>query len=108
MKRRYRLKGNSPYFKEKYGDANPTVEVEGTDEAVLGESWMDSQRPVAYLYAVRVAQEHLPKTGDVYYVKVGGRAAELVHETELGEELGDDFAKLPEPSPTLEPVGATA
>jgi hypothetical protein len=103
MRKSYRLKGSSPYFLEKYGTSNPIVEVQGTDVAVLKVCWQDNTATIAILYARRVIQERLPQTGTVYYVKVEGRAGELVHESELGEELDDEGAELLRPGPTPVP-----
>jgi hypothetical protein len=107
MRKRYRLKGSSPYFEEKYGTCNPVVEVVGTDRVVMGVGWQDNTAAIAWLYGKRREAEHLPLAGLVLYVKVERRAAELVHESELGEELDDEGAHLTDLSPVLEPIGAT-
>jgi len=81
----YRVKGNSPYFKNKYGTPNPVIEVEDTDTAVFGRSWsrMDGN-PVALFFAFRAGSEGLDPRGTVWYGKIDG-LGELVHEAELEE-----------------------
>ena len=83
----YRIKGDSKYFRDKYGTSNPTIRVEGLDVDVMGKSWgMMDGHPAAILYAMRSAGE-TPLSGNVYYGKVGC-LGEFVHETEL-EEVPD-------------------
>jgi len=78
-----RIKGNSTYFKQKYGTSNPEIEIEGTDLQVFGKSWGSMQGNfAAILYAVRSANENLGYSGRVFYGKVGN-LGELVHEDEL-------------------------
>lgn len=79
----YRIKGDSEYFKDKYGTPNPDIRVEGTDEEVFGGSWGDQKgNPACLLYAIRAGFGKLPLSGQVYYGKING-LGELVHESEL-------------------------
>ena len=105
--KRYRIKGDSPYLKNKYGTSNPVIKVEGKDTDLWVEGWKFTRNPTCFSYAIRVAQERLPLTGDVYYGHIGD-SGELVHETELGEEIAEDGAELPAPEPEPEPAGARA
>jgi len=88
--KKYRIKGSSKYFKEKYGTANPVIRIEDTDKNVFGGSWMIQYgNPTCLLYAMRAGTSELPIAGEVYYGKVylksGAGLGELVHETELEE-----------------------
>lgn len=77
----YRIKGNSEYFKKKYGTSNPIIIIEGKDWEVFGKSWgMMIDNPACLLYAVR--SPGIPIGGQVYYGKING-LGECVHETEL-------------------------
>lgn len=82
----YRIKGNSPYFRHKYGTPNPIILIEGLDTELWTEGWAKSSAVVCYLYANRMMTEKLPLGGKVYYGHIEG-LGELVHETELGEEI---------------------
>jgi hypothetical protein len=101
----YRIKGDSPYFKDKYGTSNPIIKIEGKDTDLWVGGWKTTPNPVCYAYAIRVAEEHLPLPGIVYYGHIGN-SGELVHETELGEEVTEDFAELLGPMPEPAPAGA--
>ena len=94
--KKYRIKGNSPYFKKRYGTPNPIFEIEAKDTEMWTGGWMVSTAAACYGYAARVADEHLPKNGTVYYGHIG-HIGELVHETELGEELIDEPVERPIP-----------
>jgi len=77
----YRIKGDSDYFKDKYGTPNPDIRIEGTDTEVFGGSWGDQNgNPACILYAIRSVG--VPLSGQVYYGKING-LGELVHESEL-------------------------
>jgi hypothetical protein len=84
----YKIKGNSGYFKDKYGTSNPTIIIEDTWMNVGGKSWMCSDgNPACMLYGMRAGMEHLPTDNNVYYGKIqrgkAGALGELVHESEL-------------------------
>ena len=67
-----KIKGNSEYFIEKYGTANPTIEIEDTDRKLFGKSWMMMGcNPAAMLYGIRSGLDGLPLGGTVYYGKIG-------------------------------------
>ena len=81
----YRIKGKSPYFKGKYGTANPNITIEDKDTALWSRGWgMQDGNPACMLFGMRSGMEGLPWGGVVYYGKIGG-FGELVHETELEE-----------------------
>ena len=87
------IKGSSPYFREKYGTANPEIVIEDTDKEVFGGDWfMQPGNPACLLYALRQRHEGLPGMGigTVYYGKVCHRG-ELVHESEL-EKIKEEEA----------------
>ncbi len=80
-----KIKGASPYFREKYGTANPEIAIEDTDINVFGGEWIiQPGNPSCLLYALRQCKEGLPRFGTVYYGKIG-HLGELVHESELEE-----------------------
>lgn len=88
--KKYRIKGKSKYFKEKYGTANPTIIIEDTDQNVFGQRWGFMQNnPACMLFGMRAGVEGLPALKDtVYYGKVSlgegrGSLGELVCESEL-------------------------
>jgi hypothetical protein len=97
-KKKYRIKGTSEYFKEKYGTSNPIIEIEDSffdmnkDGKSIDEKCMESH-PACTLYARRCVEEDLPldpeEDKNVYYGKIeakgGFRFGELVHESELLE-----------------------
>jgi len=81
----YKIKGNSKYFKNKYGTSNPEIKIEGTDKEALGHSWMIADgNPAAMLFAMRSGLEGLAfdSQTQVYYGKIDG-LGELVYESEL-------------------------
>ena len=80
----YRIKGDSKYFKDKYGTPNPEFRLEADSREVYGPGgWENAQgNPAALLYAMRSAFEGIGLRGTVYYGKVGAMG-ELVHESEL-------------------------
>lgn len=82
--KRYTVK--SELLGKKYGEP-VIIKIEGTDQEVFGRSWAGMSSNFAALgYGMRAAAERLPWTGNVYYGKVHG-LGELVHESELGEEV---------------------
>lgn len=77
----YRIKGDSEYFKKKYGTSNPLILIEGTDKEVFGKFWGDMNgNPACIMYAVRSVG--IPIGGQVYYGKIGG-LGECAHESEI-------------------------
>lgn len=86
--KKYRVKGNSKYFKEKYGTSNPIIQIEDNWKELTGGSWsMANGNPACMLYAMRAGTEQLEGTGlidddKVFYGKIGV-LGELVHENEL-------------------------
>jgi hypothetical protein len=86
----YRIKGNSAYFKNKYGTSNPVFEPECLDTECWPGGWGAAQgNPAAMLYALRSTQDGIAcgDVGKVWYGKVGTpgkmRLGELVHESEM-------------------------
>lgn len=81
---KYRIKGASKYFANKYGTSNPTIAIEGTDREVFGKFWDVCNTPGCILYALRSGTEGIPLGGTVYYGHIEGAGlGELVHESEL-------------------------
>ena len=87
----YRIKGNSKYFRQKYGTPNPIILIKGEDKDIWACGWAASNAVVCHLYSIRVKEEGLPIFGKVYYGKID-EFEELVHESELGEEIAEDGA----------------
>lgn len=59
--------------------------VEDWWDRVSGDSWMDSQTPVAYLYGMRIPfafSGEIPLDNEVVYVKIGA-FGHLIHESEI-------------------------
>lgn len=88
---RYRIKGNSDYFRDKYGTPNPIIKIEGEDIELFPGGWgKQTGNPVCIIFSYRSAVERLPLTSKVYYGhEIGTNLGELVLETELepwGEE----------------------
>jgi hypothetical protein len=82
----YKIKGNSDYFRVKYGTPNPEIIIERTDKEVFGD-WCGIQQsnPACILYAMRTGIESIDsKVGISYYGHINS-LGELVHETELKE-----------------------
>jgi hypothetical protein len=96
----YRIKGNSPYFRRKYGTPNPIIRIEAEDTEMWAGGWGYQEiNPTCLLYGKRFMEENLPITGKVYYGHIREEVGELVHESELGEEIEEYGARLePEPS----------
>ena len=84
--KKYRIKGQSKYFKEKYGTSNPIILIEDTDYKVFGGScYFQTGNPACLLFAMRGGFEGLPtliKDKENYYGKIGSMG-ELVHKNEL-------------------------
>jgi len=92
---RYRIKGNSDYFKEKYGTPNPVIEMIGEDTDLWPGGWKEWDYAVCIIYGWRNGVELLPVSGRVYYGhEIGTDLGELVHETEI-----EPWGKEGEPPP---------
>jgi len=65
--KRYRIKGNSDYFKDKYGTPNPVIEIEAEDVALWPGGWKGSMAAACVIYGWRNGVELLPTDGKVYY-----------------------------------------
>lgn len=80
---KYRIKGSSKYFKDKYGTSNPEFELEADSRKLWPGGWgMAQGNPAALLYAMRSAFDGIGMGGTVYYGHVGPMG-ELAHESEL-------------------------
>lgn len=81
---KYRVKGESKYFANKYGTSNPEIIIEDTDEKVFGGSWKwQTGNPACMIFAMRSVMDNVDAiTETVYYGKVGSMG-ELVCESEL-------------------------
>lgn len=81
----YRIKGESKYFKNKYGTPNPEITIEGRDtELWPNGGWgMQDGNPACLSFAVRAGFEDI-SCGEVWYGKVGA-FCELVDASELEE-----------------------
>ena len=88
--KRYRTRGNSDYFKEKYGTPNPVIEIIGEDTELWPGGWAKQNNQACIIYGWRNGVELVPIEGKVYYGhEMGTNLGELVHESELepwGEE----------------------
>jgi len=86
--KRYRVRGNSDYFKEKYGTPHPVIKIIGEDSELWSGGWAEQNNPACIIFSYRSAVEFL--SGKVYYGhEISTDLGELVHETELepwGEE----------------------
>lgn len=74
----YLIKGNSNYFKRKYGTSNPTIVVE---EKL---NFHFSHTPPSFLYLARALCEDLSLDNSTYYGHIDG-LGEFIHESELEE-----------------------
>jgi len=88
----YRIRGESKYFKKKYGTSNPIITIEAEHTKVFRGWWgMQIGNPACMVYGVRFACEGLPSdsfgSDEVFYGKIRG-LGELVHISEL-EEVGE-------------------
>ena len=91
--KRYRIRGNSDYFREKYETPNPIISNLREDTQVWGGGWREHDGPACTIYGWRNGVELLPIDGKVYYghilcdpitpdsSPIG--LGELVHESEL-------------------------
>lgn len=86
--KKYRIKGFSKYFEDKYGTPNPTIRIEDTDQKVFGGSWgFQKGNPACLLFAMRSITDIDPSVNTldgVYYGHINS-LGELVHESELEE-----------------------
>jgi hypothetical protein len=81
----YKIKGNSEYFKKKYGTSNPIIRIEDTDKNVFGKWWgMMDGNPGCMLFAFRAGMEGLNPSEQAWYGHIEG-LGELVMESELEE-----------------------
>jgi hypothetical protein len=83
-----KIKGNSPYFAQKYGTSNPLIDIKGKAKELWGPDW--AKRGDIYatmLYHQRAAYENLPyDLDDVYYGEIDTGefgSGEVVHGSEL-------------------------
>ncbi|MBA7619935.1 MAG: hypothetical protein GH143_06560 [Calditrichaeota bacterium] len=89
----YKLRGNSDYFREKYGTSNPHYMISGEDIEAWEGGWRASNTPGCTIYGWRNGVELLPTEGKVYYGHVicgpitpdshPILLGEVVHESEL-------------------------
>ena len=89
----YRLRGNSDYFREKYGTSNPHFVIRGEDIAIWKGGWREHSGPACTIYGWRNGVELIPTEGKVYYGYVICAPltedstpcflGEVVHESEL-------------------------
>jgi len=96
--KRYRIKGNSDYFREKYDIPNPIIEIEAEDVALWPGGWKEWDIAVCIIYGKRNGVELLPMDGKVYYGQIFCSPitpdsspiglGELVHESELEPHEG--------------------
>jgi hypothetical protein len=99
----YRLKGDSDYFRGKYGTPNPPFIIKGEDIEIWEGGWKNHDGPACTIYGWRNGVELLPTEGKVYYghvICVGPgegsspvQLGECVHESEL-EPIGWDGLEL--------------
>lgn len=88
--KKYKLKGKSRYFLEKYGSYNPEIDIEGSDAEIWGKSWIEKMREAnisCALFASRVKMEKLD-IGQAYYGKIKQGdvwLGEVVFDNELEE-----------------------
>jgi len=91
--KKYRIKGESKYFKEKYGTCNPEFRYEDIDTNIWGKCWADiTGNPTTMLFAMRAGMELLAfdvdETRVCYgHIHFGNNCwlGELVHPDELEE-----------------------
>lgn len=73
------IKGNSAYFRTKYGTSNPDIVIE--EKSDFHQQFV----PPSFLYLGRALAEGLPLDENTYYGKIGGMG-EYVHESELEQK----------------------
>ena len=89
-RKKYRIKGTSEYFKEKYGTFNPLIIIEDTDKAVFGRSWLDmAGNPTCMLAAVRLGREQglAALSAQAFYGHISMPGQPSLGEVVLGIEL---------------------
>ncbi len=101
--KRYRIRGNSDYFREKYGIPNPPFIIRGEDTEIWPGGWKEWDIAVCIIYGWRNGVELLPTNGKVYYGHIFCSPitpdsspvgwGELVHQEEL-EPIGWDELEL--------------
>ena len=75
----YRVKGESKYFKIKYGTSNPEILIKEKSD------FHKVFNPPSFLYIGRGLAEGLPMDSNTYYGHISG-LGEYVHESELEEK----------------------
>jgi len=66
--KQYRIRGNSDYFREKYGIPTPIIEIKDEDTELFEGGWRAHDGPACTIYGWRNGVELLPTTDDkVYY-----------------------------------------
>jgi hypothetical protein len=84
----YRIKGDSPYFKDKYATSNPLIIIEGPAETVFGSGIhlaSMSGNWAARLFLERVVAEDPPGKTAYYGHEVVTSLGECVFDEELEE-----------------------
>ncbi|GAJ23691.1 unnamed protein product [marine sediment metagenome] len=92
------MKGNSDYFRGKYGTPNPPFIIRGEDTEIWPGGWKEWDIAVCIIYGWRNGVELLPTEGKVYYGHIFCSPitpdsspvglVELVHESELEPHEG--------------------
>ena len=99
--KQYRIRGNSDYFREKYGIPTPIIEIKDEDTELFEGGWRAHDGPACTIYGWRNGVELLTVDGKVFYGHVFCAPitpdshpiglGEVVHESELepvdGEEI---------------------
>ena len=65
--KRFRIRGNSDYFKEKYGTPNPVIKIQGEDTELWLGGWKQSMVAACVIYGWRNGVELLTTDDKVYY-----------------------------------------
>lgn len=96
--KRFRIRGNSDYFKEKYGTPNPVIKIQGEDTELWLGGWKQSMVAACVIYGWRNGVELLTTDDKVYYGHIFCSPitpdsspvglGELVHESELEPHEG--------------------
>ncbi|HDY88405.1 MAG TPA: hypothetical protein ENH82_09895 [bacterium] len=80
----YKIKGNSDYFKKKYGTSNPVIRIEDRDIELFSGGWgLQNGNLSCMLFGMRVGKEDI-NPREVWYGHVEG-LGELVDSSELEE-----------------------
>lgn len=95
----YQLRGNSNYFKNKYGTRTPTARIDKgpffVDESLLPENkkwWSIFNDKIInlgvapMLYLKRAEEEKMPLSGDFFYSHIQNHG-ELIHGSEIGPQV---------------------